>query len=85
MKVYVFSTACYGGYELFDRYPLLKKYGFELVGHSRHQMAYITLNDLNDILKLIAELDVPVIMSYDHDNGTYSLEIYDDCRENRRT
>lgn len=81
MKVYILSTRYYGGYELFDRYPLLKNYGFELVGHSRHQMAYITLNDLNDILKLTAELDTPVILSYDYDHGTYRLEIYDDYRE----
>lgn len=81
MKVYALSSKYYGCYELFDRYPLLKNYGFELVGNSRHQMAYISLNDLDDILKLTAELDKPVILSYDNDNGTYSLEIYDDYRE----
>lgn len=81
MKVYIISTVTRGGHELFDRYPLLKNYGFELVGNSRHQKAYITLNNLDDILRLTAEFDVPVVMSYDHENGTYMLEIYDDYRE----
>jgi hypothetical protein len=52
-----------------------------MVGNSRHQIAYITVNDLNDLLKFIAELEIPVIFWYDYDNGTYNAEIYDDYRE----
>lgn len=81
MKVRILSTKYYDNKEMLDKYPLLRSYGFEMVGNSRHQIAYITVNDLDCLLKFIAELEIPVIFWYDYDNGTYDAEIYDDCRE----
>lgn len=81
MKVRILSTKYYDNKEILDKYPLLRNYKFEMVGNSRHQIAYITVNDLNDLLKFIAELEIPVIFWYDYDNGTYNAEIYDDYRE----
>lgn len=78
MKVRILSTKYYDNKEMLDKYPLLRNYKFEMVGNSRHQIAYITVNDL---LKFIAELEIPVIFWYDYDNGTYNAEIYDDYRE----
>lgn len=56
MKVRILSTKYYDNKEMLDKYPLLRNYKFEMVGNSRHQIAYITVNDLNDLLKFIAEL-----------------------------
>lgn len=81
MKVRILSTKYYDNKEMLDKYPLLRNYKFEMVGNFRHQIAYITVNDLDDFLKFIAELEIPVIFWYDYDNGTYDAEIYDDYRE----
>lgn len=81
MKVRILSTKYYDNKEMLDKYPLLRNYKFEMVGNSRHQVAYITVKDLDNLLKFIAELEIPVIFWYDYDNGTYNAEIYDDCRE----
>lgn len=81
MKVHILSTKYYDKKEMLDKYPLLRNYKFEMVDNSKHQIAYITVNDLNNLLKFIAELEIPVIFWYDYDNGTYNAEIYDDYRE----
>ena len=81
MKVRILSTKYYDNKETLDKYPLLRNYEFEMVGNSRHQVAYITINDLDGLLKFIAELEIPVVFWYDYDNGAYNAEIYDDCRE----
>ena len=81
MKVRILSTKYYDNKEMLDKYPLLRNYEFEMIGNSRHQVAYLTINDLDRLLKFIAELEIPVIFWYDYDNGTYVAEIYDDCRE----
>ena len=81
MKVCILSTKYYDNKEMLDKYPLLRSYGFEMIGSSKHQIAYITVKDLDNLLKFIAELEIPVIFWYDYDNGTYNAEIYDDCRE----
>lgn len=81
MKVRILSTKYYDNKEMLYNYPLLRSYGFEMIGNSRHQIAYITVKDLDNLLKFIAELEIPVIFWYDYDNGTYNAEIYDDYRE----
>lgn len=81
MKVRILSTKYYDNKEMLDKYPLLRNHKFEMVGNSRHQVAYITVNDLDGLLKFIAELEIPVIFWYDYDNGRYVAEIYDDYRE----
>lgn len=81
MKVHILSTKYFDNREMLDKYPLLRKYEFEMVGNSRHQMAYITLNSLDDLLSFIAELDMQVVLWYNHEQGMYYLEIYDDYRE----
>ena len=81
MKVRILSTKYYDNKEMLDKYPLLRSYGFEMIGNPRHQIAYITVKDLDNRLKFSAELEIPVIFWYDYDNGTYNAEIYDDCRE----
>ena len=81
MKVRILSTKYYDNKEMLDKYPLLRNYEFEMIGNSRRQVAYLTINDLDCLLKFIAELEIPVIFWYDYDNGTYNAEIYDDCRE----
>lgn len=73
MKVRILSAEYYDSREMLDKYPLLRNYGFEMVGNSR--------NDLDDLLRFIAELEIPVIFWYDYDNGTYNIEIYNDYRE----
>lgn len=81
MKVRILSVEYHDSREMLDKYPLLRNYGFEMIGNFRHQIAYITVNDLDDLLRFIAELEIPVVFWYDYDNGTYDIEIYDDYRE----
>lgn len=81
MKVRILSAKYYDSREMLDKYPLLRNYGFEMVGNSGHQVAYITVNDLDNLLRFIAELEIPVIFWYDYDNGRYDIEIYDDYIE----
>lgn len=81
MKVHILSTKYYGTREIIDRYPILRDYNFEVIGEPRRSWPYITLKDLDDLLKLTAGLDKQVILWYDFDQGAYFLEIYDDYRE----
>ena len=78
MKVRILSTKYYDNKEMLDKYPLLRRYGFEMVGNSRHQMAYITMNSLDDLLGFIAEIDMQVAIWYNYEQGIYYMEIYDD-------
>ena len=78
MKVRILSTKYYDNKEMLDKYPLLRRYGFEMIGNSRHQMAYITMNSLDDLLGFIAEIDMQVAIWYNYEQGIYYMEIYDD-------
>ena len=78
MKVRILSTKYYDNKEMLDKYPMLRKYGFEMIGNSRHQMAYITMNSLDDLLGFIAEIDMQVAIWYNYEQGIYYMEIYDD-------
>ena len=78
MKVRILSTKYYDNKEMLDKYPLLRRYGFEMIGNSRHQMAYITMNNLDDLLGFIAEIDMQVVIWYNYEQGIYYMEIYDD-------
>ena len=78
MKVRILSTKYYDNKELLDKYPLLRRYGFEMIGNSRHQIAYITMNSLDDLLGFIAEIDMQVVIWYNYEQGIYYMEIYDD-------
>lgn len=78
MKVRILSTKYYDNKEMLDKYPLLRRYGFEMIGNSRHQMAYITMNGLDDLLGFIAEIDMQVVIWYNYEQGIYYMEIYDD-------
>ena len=78
MKVRILSTKYYDNKEMLDKYPLLRRYGFEMIGNSRHQMAYITINNLDDLLGFIAEIDMQVVIWYNYEQGIYYMEIYDD-------
>ena len=78
MKVRILSTNYYDNKEMLDKYPLLRRYGFEMIGNSRHQIAYITMNSLDDLLGFIAEIDMRVVIWYNYEQGIYYMEIYDD-------
>ena len=78
MKVRILSTKYYDNKEMLDKYPLLRRYGFEMIGNSRHQIAYITMNSLDDLLSFIAEIDMQVVIWYNYEQGIYYMEIYDD-------
>ena len=78
MKVRILSTKYYDNKEMLDKYPLLRRYGFEMIGNSRHQMAYIAMNSLDDLLGFIAEIDMQVVIWYNYEQGIYYMEIYDD-------
>ena len=78
MKVRILSTKYYDNKEMLDKYPLLRNYGFEMIGNSRHQIAYITMNSLDDLLGFIAEIDMQVVIWYNYEQGIYYMEIYDD-------
>lgn len=78
MKVRILSTKYYDNKEMLDKYPLLRRYGFEMIGNSRHQIAYITMNNLDDLLGFIAEIDMQVVIWYNYEQGIYYMEIYDD-------
>ena len=78
MKVRILSTKYYDNQEMLDKYPLLRRYGFEMIGNSRHQIAYITMNSLDDLLGFIAEIDMQVVIWYNYEQGIYYMEIYDD-------
>ena len=78
MKVRILSTKYYDNKEMLDKYPLLRRYGFEMIGNSRHQIAYITMNSPDDLLGFIAEIDMQVVIWYNYEQGIYYMEIYDD-------
>lgn len=78
MKVRILSTKYYDNKEMLDKYPLLRRYGFEMIGNSRHQIAYITMNSIDDLLGFIAEIDMQVVIWYNYEQGIYYMEIYDD-------
>lgn len=78
MKIRILSTKYYDNKEMLDKYPLLRRYGFEMIGNSRHQIAYITMNSLDDLLGFIAEIDMQVVIWYNYEQGIYYMEIYDD-------
>ena len=78
MKVRILSTKYYDNKEMLDKYPMLRRYGFEMIGNSRHQTAYITMNSLDDLLGFIAEIDMQVVIWYNYEQGIYYMEIYDD-------
>lgn len=78
MKVRILSTKYYDNKEMLDKYPMLRRYGFEMIGNSRHQIAYITMNSLDDLLGFIAEIDMQVVIWYNYEQGIYYMEIYDD-------
>ena len=78
MKVRILSTKYYDNKEMLDKYPLLRRYGFEMIGNYRHQIAYITMNSLDDLLGFIAEIDMQVVIWYNYEQGIYYMEIYDD-------
>ena len=78
MKVRILSTKYYDNKEMLDKYPLLRRYGFEMISNSRHQIAYITMNSLDDLLGFIAEIDMQVVIWYNYEQGIYYMEIYDD-------
>ena len=78
MKVRILSTKYYDNKEMLDKYPLLRRYGFEMIGNSRHQIAYITMNSLDDLLGFSAEIDMQVVIWYNYEQGIYYMEIYDD-------
>ena len=78
MKVRILSTKYYDNKEMLDKYPLLRRYGFEMIGNSRHQIAYITMNSLDDLLGFIAEIDMQVVIWYNYEQGIYYMEVYDD-------
>ena len=78
MKIRILSTKYYDNKEMLDKYPLLRRYGFEMIGNSRHQIAYIKMNSLDDLLGFIAEIDMQVVIWYNYEQGIYYMEIYDD-------
>ena len=78
MKVRILSTKYYDNKEMLDKHPMLRRYGFEMIGNSRHQIAYITMNSLDDLLGFIAEIDMQVVIWYNYEQGIYYMEIYDD-------
>ena len=78
MKVRILSTKYYDNKEMLDKYPLLRRYGFEMIGYSKHPIAYITMNSLDDLLGFIAEIDMQVVIWYNYEQGIYYMEIYDD-------
>ena len=78
MKIRILSTKYYDNKEMLDKYPLLRRYGFEMIGNSRHQIAYITMNSLDDLLGFISEIDMQVVIWYNYEQGIYYMEIYDD-------
>ena len=78
MKVRILSTKYYDNKEMLDKYPMLRRYRFEMIGNSRHQIAYITMNSLDDLLGFIAEIDMQVVIWYNYEQGIYYMEIYDD-------
>lgn len=81
MRLQLTSTKYWDGRELLDRYSKLRNYGFKLEGTYKHELAYITVKTLDDILRLLAEIDRPIILTYDYERGIYTAEIYDDYRE----
>lgn len=77
MKLQLTSMRYWDGRELLDRYSKLRNYGFKLEGTYKHEFAYITVETLDDILRLLAEIEKPIILEYDYELGIYTAEIYD--------
>lgn len=69
-----------------NKYPELLDFGFEFgppADPGRFQKAYIEINTLEDLIRLMEETGEPVILAIDNRHGydKRSIEIYDCCRE----
>lgn len=89
MKVYIENTLWYGDDELLERYPDLDEFGYSVETvwtrdwYDREvvkKKPYITVESLEDLVKLRRAVQNPLIFDQDED-GNYIIEIYDGYRE----
>ena len=69
-----------------NKYPELLGFGFEFVPPADpgcFQKAYVEINTLEDLIRLMEETGEPVILAINNRYGydKHSIEIYDCCRE----
>lgn len=70
MKFILTATSVWSGENILKKYPILEKYNIE-----QNYKTYITINSLEDLIKLSKDVENELII--DEDN----IEIYDDYRE----
>lgn len=81
MKVRLTRTDWTSEEKLSEAYPILKTYpSFEDHKDNWSHFAYIELNTMEDLCKLIEDLDEELVVDYDEEFGR-TIEIYDDYRE----
>lgn len=78
MKYVIDATYSAGADYLIKEYPRLKDFGFEVERGKYWDRAYITLNGLDDLAKLIHAVGHPLVVGEGLDN---KIEIYDGYRE----
>lgn len=73
------ASGTYRDGRLLDEYPCLKEFGWKLIEHGENPFmrytAFIEINTLEDLQKLQAAVEDPLIFTEDE------IEIYDDYRE----
>lgn len=81
MKVKIVRTRWTSKEKLSEAYPILTTYpAFEEHKDICEYFAYIELNSMEDLCKLIKDLEEDVVVIYDEAIGC-EIEIYDDYRE----
>lgn len=92
MKFRVYSSViCFDSEtdDFLTEYPALNNYGLEVVeeeefyaGSTHHvKRAYITIDSIDRLLKLIEDVNEPIIIHRDEEKGHRVIEIYDGYRE----
>lgn len=83
MKFRIIATSIWGfnndevTKKILDKYPTLNEYPIEIVDGK----LYVTLNGLEDLLKLSKRYGELIVSSGDIIDGEDTIEIYDDYRE----
>lgn len=81
MKVKLIRTDWHPKEKLSEAYPILTTYPtFEDHKDNWSHFAYIELNTMEDLCKLIEDLDENLVVMYDEVTGC-EIEIYDNYRE----
>ena len=93
MRFEITATYSNGPKCLLDEYPVLKNYGLTLEQVTRtwesingnqsrvDDVCFVELNEFEDLIRLIRDVENPVVISQSYWDSNFEIEIYDGYRE----